>query len=77
MHKNDAGYDIRGKLFQTDVPQSFITRVPIYAAGPSGHSLPLGSVVAAGPETSFHFTATIPPHKLQIDPQMTILCTTE
>jgi len=77
VHKNDTGYDIRGKLFQTAVPQSFITRVPLYAAGPAGHSLPLGTVVAAGPETLFHFTSANPPHKLLIDPQMTLLCTTE
>ena len=77
VHKNDTGYDIRGKLFQTGVTQSFITRVPIYAAGPGGRSLPLGTVVAAGPETTFHFTSPNSPHKLLIDPQMTLLCTTE
>jgi hypothetical protein len=77
VHKGDKGYVIHGNLFQTDVPHSFITRVPLYAAGPAGHSTLLGTVVAAGPETPFHFTAATPPHKLLIDPQLTLLCTTE
>jgi Peptidase family M1 domain len=76
-HKTDAGYAIKGKIFQSNVPQSFIARVPIYAAGPGNHSTPLGSVVAAGPETSFHFASPTAPRKLLIDPQMTLLCTTE
>jgi Peptidase family M1 domain len=76
-HKTDAGYAIKGKIFQSNVPQSFIARVPIYAAGPGNRSTPLGSVVAAGLETSFHFTASTAPHKLVVDPQMTLLCTTE
>jgi Peptidase family M1 domain len=77
FHKTDTGDVLRGKLFQTGVPQSFIARVPLYAAGSGGHPVFLGTVVAAGPETSFHFAVTTPPHKLLIDPQMTLLCTTE
>ncbi|MDP9338646.1 MAG: hypothetical protein M3P45_07240 [Acidobacteriota bacterium] len=76
-HKTDTAYAIKGKIFQTNVPQSFIARVPIYAIGPGNRSTPLGSVVAAGPETSFHFTSPTAPRKLVIDPQMTLLCTTE
>ena len=55
---------------------SFITSVPLYASNGAGHTVYLGAVVAAGPETSFHFTAQAAPHKLVIDPQMTLLCTT-
>jgi hypothetical protein len=51
--------------------------VPIYANTGLGHNAFLGAVVAAGPETSFHFTTQIAPHQLVIDPQMTLLCTTE
>jgi hypothetical protein len=76
-HPADSGYTIRGKLFQTDVPASFIARIPLYAGGSTGHSVLLGTVVAAGPETPFHFNSPTPARKLQIDPQMTILCTTE
>jgi hypothetical protein len=79
VHKNESGtgYSIRGKLFQENVPQSFIARVPLYAAIPGTHPVLLGTVVAAGPETQFRFTASIQPHKLVIDPQMTLLCTTQ
>ncbi len=76
-HHTDKGEVVRGKLFQTGVPRSFITSVPIYANNGPGHPVYLGAVVAAGPETSFHFTVQTPPHKLVIDPQMTLLCTTE
>jgi hypothetical protein len=34
-------------------------------------------VIAAGPETSFHFTAATAPGKITIDPRMTLLCVTE
>jgi hypothetical protein len=76
-HHTDKGEVVRGKLFQTGVPHSFIVSVPLYANTGAGHNVYLGSVVAAGPETSFHFTTQIAPHKLVIDPQMTLLCTTE
>jgi hypothetical protein len=42
-----------------------------------GHATPLGVVIAAGPETSFHFTAQNAPRKIVIDPQMTLLCVTQ
>jgi len=73
----DKGEVVHGKLFQTGVPRSFITSVPIYANNASGHNVFLGAVVAASPETSFHFVTQLPPHKLVVDPQMTLLCTTE
>jgi hypothetical protein len=59
------------------VPRSFITSVPLYANNGSGHNVLLGAVVAASPETSFQFVTQLPPHKLVIDPQMTLLRTTE
>ncbi|MGB9466982.1 MAG: M1 family aminopeptidase [Candidatus Acidiferrum sp.] len=75
-HHTDKGEVVHGKLFQTGVPHSFIASVPIYANNGSGRTVLLGNVAAAGPETSFHFTTQVPPHKLVIDPQMTLLCTT-
>jgi peptidase M1-like protein len=79
VHKSDngSGYSIRGKLFQENVPQSFIATVPLYAATPGARPVLLGTVVAAGPETQFHFTSSTEPRKLLIDPQMTLLCTTQ
>jgi hypothetical protein len=79
IHKSDngTGYSIRGKLFQENVPQSFIARVPLYASIPGARPVLLGTVVAAGPETQFRFTSSTSPRKLLIDPQMTLLCTTQ
>jgi hypothetical protein len=77
VHRTEKGYLIRGKLFQRGVPRSFIAPVPLYASAVAGHSALLGVVTAAGPETSFHFTAEAPPHKIIIDPQMTLLCVSE
>jgi aminopeptidase N len=75
-HHTEKGYQIRGKLFQTGVPRSFVANVPLYASG-TGHNALLGAVVAAGPETTFHFVAPNLPRKIVIDPQMTLLCTSE
>jgi peptidase M1-like protein len=75
-HRAENGYTIRGKLFQTGVPRSFIASVPLYASGPAGRAF-LGNVLAVGPEASFHFTVQNSPHKIVIDPQMTLLCTAE
>jgi hypothetical protein len=79
VHKSDSGtgYSIRGQLFQENVPQSFIARVPLYASTPGARPVLLGTVVAAGPETQFRFSSSTSPHKLLIDPQMTLLCTTQ
>ena len=75
-HHTEKGLTIRGKLFQTGVPRSFLASVPLYASG-AGHGTYLGTVLASGPETSFHFVVQNPPHKIIVDPQMTLLCTSE
>jgi Peptidase family M1 domain len=77
VHHGDKGYLVKGKLFQEGVPRSFIASVPLFAGGVGAHVTPLGVVIAAGPETSFHFTAQTEPHKIVIDPQMTLLCVTQ
>jgi hypothetical protein len=74
--RSDKGFAVRGKLFQTDVPRSFIAPVPLYY-NDAGRNVYLGIVIAAGPETPFHFNAAAAPHKLLIDPQLTLLCTTD
>ena len=76
VHHDENGYSVRGKLFQTGVPRSFLASVPLYATSGSGRSF-LGNVIAGGQETSFRFHTSSPPHKVLIDPQMTLLCTTE
>jgi hypothetical protein len=76
-HSSEKGYLVRGKLFQTGVPRAFIASVPLYAAGSGGSKTLIGTVVATGEETSFHFVAPVPPRKILIDPQLTLLCTSE
>jgi hypothetical protein len=77
VHHQEKGYVVRGKLFQDDVPRSFVAPVPLYASSANGHPEPLGVVIASGPETSFHFLKQNPPQKILIDPQMTLLCIPE
>jgi hypothetical protein len=76
-HGGEKGFQIRGKLLQDGVPRSFIAPVPIYATTTLGRTIFLGTVVATGEETSFTFTSALQPHKLLIDPHMTLLCITE
>jgi hypothetical protein len=76
-NRTEKGIVVRGKLFQTEVPPSFIAPVPLYANNGSGHLVYIGTVAAAGRETSFHFSVQAAPQKLVIDPQMTLLCTAE
>ncbi len=74
IHSGENGLVVRGKLRQLDVPRSFVAPVPLYASSGNGHLVSLGSVIAAGPETSFHFSVAAAPRKIVIDPQMTLLC---
>jgi hypothetical protein len=73
----EKGFQIRGRLMQDGVPRSFIAPVPIFATTTLGRTVFLGTVVATGEETSFTFTSALQPHKLLIDPHMTLLCITE
>ena len=72
--QTENGYVVRGKLFQDGVAHSFIAPVPLYANIGSGHVVPLGTVIAAGPETPFRFTTPTLPRKVAIDPHTTLLC---
>jgi len=75
-HHTEKGYQVRGKLFQTGVPRSFVASVPLYAGG-AGQGALLGTVVTVGPQTSFHFVVPAPPRKIVVDPHLTLLCTSE
>lgn len=70
VHRNEKGYLVRGKIYQTGVPRSFVAPVPLYAADGAY----LGRVIAGGPETPFHLFARKPPGKIAVDPHMTLLC---
>jgi hypothetical protein len=73
----DKGFLVKGTLTQNGVPRSFIAPVPIYVAASAGHALFLGTVTAEGARTAFRFVTPNPPHKLLVDPEMTLLCVTE
>jgi hypothetical protein len=77
VHNTEKGYLVRGKLFQDNVPHSFLAPVPLFAGATAGHATYLGTVVASGAETSFHFISKTDPRKIVIDPQMTLLCVTQ
>lgn len=76
VRSTEKGFVVRGKLFQDNVPHSFLAPVPLYAGATAGHATYLGTVIASGPETSFHFISKTDPRKIVIDPQMTLLCVT-
>jgi len=69
----EKGFVVKGKLLQSRVPRGFVAPVPIH----SSNGTYLGRVIASGEETPFHFTSATDPGKLQIDPQMTLLCVVE
>ena len=69
----EKGFAVKGKLLQMRVPRGFVAPVPIYSAG----GALLGRVIAGGEETQFHFNTATDPGKLQVDPQMTLLCVVE
>ena len=75
--RTEKGFQVRGKLFQSEVPRSFIAPVPLYINAGGGRSIFLGTVLTGGDETPFNFTTQTEPHKLLIDPHMTLLCVPE
>jgi len=76
-HHTEKGFQIRGILHQTGVPHSFIAPVPLYANLGPGHAVLLGIVISNGDETKFSFSSSTAPHKIVVDPHMTLLCVPE
>jgi hypothetical protein len=70
-------FQIRGKLMQKGVPESFVAPVPVYAPRAGGKPVLLGTVVTSGAETTFTFTSRTAPRKLLIDPALTLLAASE
>jgi hypothetical protein len=67
---------VTGELRQDGVDDLFTAPVPIYAARSGEHPWRLGVVVTTGKETKFHFLSRERPSHLLIDPDLTLLCTT-
>jgi Peptidase family M1 domain len=70
----EKGFQVRGTLHQSGVPHSFIAPVPLYASLGPVHTVFLGTVISNGDETHFSFNTQAAPHKIVIDPHMTLLC---
>lgn len=75
--RTEKGVQVHGKLYQSGVPRSFIAPVPLYSGSATGRGSYLGTVVTSGDETSFTFNTQTDPHKIVIDPRMTLLCVTD
>ena len=72
-HRTEKGLSGPRQTLPIQVPRSFIAPVPLYIGSATGRSTLLGTVLAAGEETSFSFNSQTDPHKLLIDPRMTLL----
>ena len=73
----EKDFQVRGTLYQSGVPRSFIAPVPLYISAGPGKSVFLGTVTTTGEETRFSFISPNEPHKLLIDPHQTLLCIPE
>jgi hypothetical protein len=76
-HRTEKGFQVHGKLLQSGVLRSFVAPVPLYVGSSASHSTLLGTVITSGEETSFTLNTASEPHKILIDPHMTLLCVSE
>lgn len=68
----EGGTSITGSIVQSDVPENFVTAVPVYGFVEGKSSL-LGIVFADGPETPFRLTATPGTKRVALDVNQTLL----
>ncbi|HEY4878578.1 MAG TPA: M1 family aminopeptidase [Candidatus Acidoferrales bacterium] len=76
VKERGQGFLVSGTLEQKGVADSFTAPVPIYGTRVGGKQERLGVVVTSGAETHFRFTAKTRPSRIVIDPQLTLLCST-
>jgi hypothetical protein len=67
-----SGAEVSGTILQKDAPQDLVSAVPVYAVT-SGKPLLLGTVLADGPETLFHFPVPTGTKKIVLDAYQTLL----
>lgn len=67
-----TGLAVTGTIVQTDAPADLITSVPVYAVS-TGKPVLIGRVFADGEESQFHLLAPAGTHKIELDPNDTIL----
>jgi hypothetical protein len=64
---------VKGVLHQSNVPDDFLARVPLYASTLGGKPILLGYVNTTGADTPFRLTARVSPKRILIDPELTVL----
>jgi hypothetical protein len=67
-----SGAEVSGTILQKDAPQDLVSAVPVYAVT-SGKPVLLGTVLADGPETPFHFPVPTGTRKIVLDAYQTLL----
>ncbi len=70
--KKANGTEVLGVIAQKDTAQELVSAVPVYAVT-EGKPLLLGTVLADGPETSFHFPVPAGTRKIVLDAYQTML----
>jgi hypothetical protein len=76
VKEKGPAFVVSGTLEQKGVPDSFTVPVPVYGTRVGAKPERLGVVVTTGAETRFRFAAKIRPSRVVVDPQLTLLCTT-
>lgn len=64
---------VTGTILQKEAPPDLVTSVPLYAVESGKTLVRLGRVFADGQESTFRISAPAGTHKIQLDPQQTIL----
>jgi peptidase M1-like protein len=70
--RRPQGTEASGMILQTEAPQDLVTPVPVYAVSDGGTHY-LGTVLADGPQTPFHFAVPADTRKIVLDPHQTLL----
>ena len=68
---------VTGTLHQLNVEDMFTATVPLFAKIAGGKLEPLGVVVTTGEDTPFRFVSRNRARRLEIDPNLTVLCLTK
>lgn len=73
--QHERGMIATGMIAQKDAPEGLVTAVPVYAVTAGNAKVFLGEVLADGMETRFRLSVPPGTHKIELDPQQTILTT--
>ena len=77
VNAGTKGVQVQGALRQSGVRDTFLARVPLYAASGAAKPVLLGWIVTSGVETPFRFHTTARPDHIVIDPGQSLLAVTQ